>query len=613
MNSGIMYGHQPGRGRPPRKFPQSYRPHTSGGHSIGPSRIYSQHFQRRRFSVSSDTPDMSLAKWESEQNVFSDYRVREHPTLNLPRQGLYNLFNWTNAAVNRRRRSTLLDILPKDTQLQTRSKLPLSFPSPAYTRRKSRSEHGHPAPKAKNVASSNDTSSSYNHDQELHWIEQWTPPPLSPTDEIVKYSQSLYTSEETSENESYSDILQMAKLGVAVNGFTSTPKDETSSVGDDDIGTPKSTVITLGDLNALTKAASPTITPSQLNGSSIQATSSSSTELNENENEVRVPPDTEAPSDALTENNRVKQQPENGSLAMSETKAVQDTQQVESTTETNQVRTDELELPEDRSDVSDNIQEPELSAKPIEYISPSPSMAIPQEAENSIEMQDELEFPHTPLNSIKEEENIPEVPIWADPDKMQQHPTEYQKAVTYLKDNGIAFDSSLPLLHNVILYFSDTSTAKAKNANSYSSTIRPMFLCETVWQFSSRWRKFKERFSAPSQMLPNQNLYFFKQGVEPMWEDPINSKGGRMTLSPTKMALDEIWEVVLSAFVGGTCHNSVVGVVMSRRGRGDRIEIWMDEQGREASDQVRTLLLRYLPPLIQDVVQLAKYKKHFDR
>jgi hypothetical protein len=198
-----------------------------------------------------------------------------------------------------------------------------------------------------------------------------------------------------------------------------------------------------------------------------------------------------------------------------------------------------------------------------------------------------MDFPHTPLNPIKEEEVVPEVPIWADANKMKEHPTEFQKAVAYLKENGIAFDSSLPLLHNVILYFSDTSSAKAKNANSYSSTIRPMFLCETVWQFSSRWRKFKERFSAPSQMMPNQNLYFFRQGVEPMWEDPLNAKGGRMTLSPTKMALDEIWEVVLSAFVGGTCHNSVVGVVMSRRGRGDRIEIWMDEQGREASEEVK--------------------------
>ncbi|KAI9276471.1 hypothetical protein BC943DRAFT_332937 [Umbelopsis sp. AD052] len=586
-----MYSNQPGRGRPPRKSPQSHRPHSTSGRSMGPSRLYSQHFQRRRFSVPSDTPDLCLAKWESEQNIFSDYAVRGNLTLKLPRHGLHNLLNWTNGTGHRRRKSMLSDMLPKDTQLQTRSKLPLTFPSPAYTRRKSRSEHEHVVPNANLVVNNTDTSSSSN--QELHWIEQWTPPPLSPTDELVKYGHSLYTSEETSENDSCSDVSQVASLGATLNGFTPTPKNEdiTEAFGDDNTGTQGNTAITLNELDNVEK--SPPVSASPHSPTLASSSSSGKVESAVNAQEVSDVLSTNGPPDAANDHDDIQHQPENESLVLdappqSLADGPADNGPVESTVVSNDVEMKEAPVPEDNADISRDIREQDATTMEVASSSPPIDHDVAHEVvENAVAVQDEMEFPHTPLNSIKEEEMVPEVPIWADAEKMLEHPTEFQKAVAYLKENGIAFDSSLPLLHNVILYFSDTSTAKSKSANSYSSTIRPMFMCETVWQFSSRWRKFKDRFSAPSQMMPNQNLYFFRQGVEPMWEDPINAKGGRMTLSPTKMALDEIWEVVLAAFVGGTCNNSVVGVVMSRRGRGDRIEIWMDEQGREASDEVK--------------------------
>lgn len=595
-----MYSNQPGRGRPPRRSFQSYRSHSTSGRSIGPSRLYSQHFQRRRFSVSSDTPDMCLAKWESEQNVFSDYTVREKPALNLPRQGLHNLLNWTSATGHRRRKSMLLNTLPKDTQLQTRSKLPLTFPSPAYARRKSRSEHDHLVSKTNSVLNDTDVSTSINHNQELHWIEQWTPPPLSPTDELVKYGHSLYTSEETSENDSYSDLSQVANLGPTLNGFTPITKTESlteEAIGEDDIRAQGSTVITLAELDDVKKSPPPAESTSQPSESPTLAPSSEKVDMKILEKEVTGLSSTQATSQALNETDYDQHQPESESQILapvqSATKPDEDNEPVESIVASNDIEMEEATVSVHKSHVSHDMSEEDSAATSTEVASTSTATdhgvahEVETPTEDRGESQDELDFPHTPLNSIKEEEVVPEVPIWADANRMREHPTEFQKAVAYLKENGITFDSSLPLLHNVILYFSDTSSAKAKNANSYSSTIRPMFICETVWQFSSRWRKFKERFSAPSQMMPNQNLYFFRQGVEPMWEDPINAKGGRMTLSPTKMALDEIWEVVLSAFVGGTCHNSVVGVVMSRRGRGDRIEIWMDEQGREASEAVK--------------------------
>lgn len=601
-----MYHNQPGRGRPSRRFPQHYRQHSVpaiGGHAHGPSRLFSQHFQRRRFSQSSDTPHASLAKWKSEQNIFVDYSGPKIPSLKLPRAGLHTLYGWTDAdnsnttVHHRRRKSVLWDTLPRDTQLQTRSKVPLQFPSP-FTRRKSKGDHEivgqqQTFNKAKPGFAPNQlgqATETPEEQQELQWIEQWTPPPLSPTDEVFKNGKSLGTSEETSESETYGDMLpdtHAPNLEAGVNGVAAIPKDMewSEKMEDDDrIAILESTVITTDDMEAPEELPSTKSIPEL-----PEPAASVNGNMDLDQVEIDTPlSDMEKRPEISAGNEHFQPLAENDNVIISENNVSDQPMQSQTETKQDEVKPKEdASLKEDLDEKSPALK-PEIPMTTEDTISSSSlDNDVTQDASASGDQEDEVNFPHTPLNSIKEEEAFAEIPIWADALKVQQHRVEYQKAVEYLKENQIPFDSSLPLLHNVILYFSDTSTAKAKNANSYSSTIRPMFLCETVWQFSSRWRKFKERFSSPSQMSPNQNLYFFKQGIEPMWEDPVNARGGRMTLSPTKMSLDEIWEVVLCAFVGGTCHNSVVGVVMSRRGRGDRIEIWMDEQGKDASDDVR--------------------------
>ncbi|CAH7671584.1 hypothetical protein PPACK8108_LOCUS6376 [Phakopsora pachyrhizi] len=119
-------------------------------------------------------------------------------------------------------------------------------------------------------------------------------------------------------------------------------------------------------------------------------------------------------------------------------------------------------------------------------------------------------------------------------------------------------------------------------------------------------------------MRPQQNLHFFRTGVNPVWEDPWNSKGGRLTLTPPLVLLDPMFESVVLLMAGGILEaggmktdkrqgegegedyadtdddkqnknddskemekkkpkvgGRVVGVVGSRRSKGDRIEIWL--------------------------------------
>ncbi|KAM3589483.1 hypothetical protein VKS41_000346 [Umbelopsis sp. WA50703] len=566
-------------------------------------------------------PHASLAKWRSEQEIFKDDNDEQAFSLSLPRNGLHT-FAWSdsgnrNAAPHAKRSKP--QSYPKDTLLETRSKIPLKFPSPAVTRRRSLLHKDHVAPDRPSKPPNDSVTQG---DQHLQWIEQWTPPPRSPADERSKNGYDLDTSEGTSdidmEGKGLNEAIEPSQTTV-LNGLANVSKDDIAEINGeamahDDQETKHETHVGPLDSERLPETpVSETANDTdvayvkRIDATGLEEKIGLEAELTltpqslpsqvsvdgENQNPLERSKSIEDDKEAEQSKEVFSSIPEGSSQLTSDPTA--DSAQLQSTA------TDESQLPTATED--EEAYETSKESKESETVQEIQGRASPQEED----------FPHTPLNSIKEEETLTEVPIWADAERVKQHAEDYEKVMRFLKDHEIANDSSLPLLHNIVFYFSDTSTAKSKNANSYSATIRPIFVCETVWQFTARWRKFKERFSAPSFMLPNQNLYFFKQGIEPMWEDPVNARGGRITLSPTKMTLDELWEVVLCSFVGGTCHNSIVGVVMSRRGRGDRIEIWMDEQGKEASEDVRAQLSSLLPPIIQEVVQAAKYKKHFDR
>ncbi|KAL0088286.1 translation initiation factor eIF 4e-like domain-containing protein [Phycomyces blakesleeanus] len=167
------------------------------------------------------------------------------------------------------------------------------------------------------------------------------------------------------------------------------------------------------------------------------------------------------------------------------------------------------------------------------------------------------------------------MPVWADPKRVRENPTRYAFLKNYLQQHNISFSSVLPLPTSCTFYFSDTRQAKA-SAN-YIAAVKPLFDCHSVWDFSAQWRSFKEHRGKPSHWPVNQNIYCFVEGVEPMWEDKTNREGGRLTLCPPKTALDDVFEWALCSFVGGNLTDfGLVGIVLSRRTRSDRIELWLN-------------------------------------
>ena len=92
----------------------------------------------------------------------------------------------------------------------------------------------------------------------------------------------------------------------------------------------------------------------------------------------------------------------------------------------------------------------------------------------------------------------------------------------------------------------------------------------------------------------NSNYHLFKEGVEPMWEDPANKEGGKFVLTIPKKdskggKCDEWWLFTVLAVIGETMDASgdeICGCVVSIRKGQDRIALWLKSCDRKACTEV---------------------------
>ncbi|KAG1574523.1 hypothetical protein G6F50_001899 [Rhizopus delemar] len=236
-------------------------------------------------------------------------------------------------------------------------------------------------------------------------------------------------------------------------------------------------------------------------------------------------------------------------------------------------------------DVND-IRTTELSRR----FSSESTSSILASSVSSTETQDERI-----CETIKEEE----IPIWVDKVKMKENPTRYEHAIEYLNKAEISFNSALPLMEPCRFYFIDNNKQSSGN---YLSFIRPLFDCDTVWNFTCQWRSFN------CNLMPNQSLGCFIKSVKPIWEDQVNQKGGRLNIP---VSCDDAFQTVLMAFIGGNLFMfGTVGIVLSKRHRNTcRIEIWLN--GSATNDKISELKTNLQSLLPNEGVQTSQFKKHF--
>ncbi|XP_044021605.1 eukaryotic translation initiation factor 4eb isoform X2 [Siniperca chuatsi] len=93
-----------------------------------------------------------------------------------------------------------------------------------------------------------------------------------------------------------------------------------------------------------------------------------------------------------------------------------------------------------------------------------------------------------------------------------------------------------------------------------------------------------------SNLMSGCDYSLFKDGIEPMWEDERNKRGGRWLITLNKqqrrLDLDRFWLETLLCLVGEAFDDysdDVCGAVVNIRTKGDKIAVWTsDYENREA-------------------------------
>ncbi|KAI5225982.1 Eukaryotic Translation Initiation Factor 4E [Manis pentadactyla] len=120
-----------------------------------------------------------------------------------------------------------------------------------------------------------------------------------------------------------------------------------------------------------------------------------------------------------------------------------------------------------------------------------------------------------------------------------------------------------------------------------------------------------------SNLMPGCDYSLFKDGIEPMWEDEKNKRGGRWLITLNKQQrrsdLDRFWLETLLCLIGESFDDysdDVCGAVVNVRAKGDKIAIWTTEcENREAVTHIGRVYKERLglPPKI-----VIGYQSHAD-
>lgn len=121
-----------------------------------------------------------------------------------------------------------------------------------------------------------------------------------------------------------------------------------------------------------------------------------------------------------------------------------------------------------------------------------------------------------------------------------------------------------------------------KLAPAGSDWLENLKNCGTFDSVESFWRVFNN-IKPASQLSPHSNYHLFREGIQPMWEDPSNVEGGKFVLTMPKKdsrtgRCDEWWLYTVLAVVGETMDLDgvqICGAVVSIRKSQDRIALWL--------------------------------------
>ncbi|KAI9350165.1 putative eukaryotic initiation factor 4E [Obelidium mucronatum] len=120
----------------------------------------------------------------------------------------------------------------------------------------------------------------------------------------------------------------------------------------------------------------------------------------------------------------------------------------------------------------------------------------------------------------------------------------------------------------------DSQQKRATQTNWHDS-LKNLITFETVEDF---WGVYNNIIKA-SALSAGSNFHLFQAGVQPMWEDPQNERGGKWVGQVTKARLpelDTLWLHTMLSVIGENFEDAdeILGAVVSVRRHGNRIALW---------------------------------------
>jgi translation initiation factor 4E len=148
-------------------------------------------------------------------------------------------------------------------------------------------------------------------------------------------------------------------------------------------------------------------------------------------------------------------------------------------------------------------------------------------------------------------------------------------------------------------------TNSAKKELSYREQLMSLGQISTVEHFFNYYVYMKR----PSHMPREIDLFFFRDGETPMWEDSPN---GGIWISKIRKDddIDKMWETILFALIGEQFEEPlVIGASLSLRTKERLLQIWLKD-GR--NDQLRVNISNKLRQLLQldPSATTLYYKEH---
>ena len=123
--------------------------------------------------------------------------------------------------------------------------------------------------------------------------------------------------------------------------------------------------------------------------------------------------------------------------------------------------------------------------------------------------------------------------------------------------------------------------------NEFADQVKLIKGFSTIEQF---WEIFQHIRKPDQCKKPGTELFLFAEEIKPLWEDPINTNGGKVSIRLKKDFSSIIWEEIILAFIGNIfpiqVHQEITGLVISMRKECNVLQVWFRNYNNEKASLI---------------------------